>query len=160
MDLPSPSRMLECVATLEGYNGKIQHLTGARRAAIKAMKAGGINTQSVLELIKMKTADPLEYREYLEHLGVGLRATGQPYQINIFDTNYGNPEAQARAEARAQANGGRAPECRWPENSSPHAAFMDEYSGVIAKLVPGADKLTAAEMEKAIREGNEAADAT
>lgn len=142
-------RLLHHINTIKGYNDKIATLVAHRRNAMNAIKADRIIPTVVTDLIKLERGDPLEYREFLEQMGVGLKACGHQFQLSVFDTAYGSPEEQAKAEARAAAQAGRSPECQAPEGSPAFEAYMQEYHSVQATMVPGAKKLSAAELKEA-----------
>ncbi len=149
------NRLLQHIATVEGYNGKIETLKGSLRNQMKVIKADGINPKTVTNLIAIKRADPLEYREYLEQLGVGFKAIGLPFQLSVFDVAFESPVKQAEIEGAAQGRAGRAAEpTRYAEGSPEHKAYMDKYSEEQAKNVPGADQLSEAERRQAVEDAS------
>ena len=143
-------RLLHHISTIEGYNDKISNLQGHRSNAYATMKAEGIQPQVVKDLIALKKGDPLDYKEYLTQMGIGLQATGQMFQMNVFDTAFGSPVEQAIAEGRDDAKNGRPPAGKYPENSEEAKAYRNAYFSGQADLVPGADKLTQAEKDSAV----------
>jgi hypothetical protein len=104
----------------------------------------------VKDLIALEKGDPLDFKTYLEQMGVGLQATGQMFQLSIHDAAFGTPVEQAIAEARDDAKNGRPPAGKYPENSPEAEAYRNAYFSGQADLVPGADKLTQAEKDAAV----------
>jgi len=146
------NRLLHHINTIKGYNQKIDNLSGSRRQAFAAMKADRIDPQVVRDLIKLEKGDPLEFREYLEQMGVGLKATGQMFQLNVFDTAFGDPVAQATAEGRDDASNGRTVNNRYAEGTPESEAYLIAYHKVQSGNVPGAQLLTEEQREDAVAE--------
>ncbi len=143
-------RLLHHINTIKGYNEKISNLQGHRSNAYATMKAEGIQPGVVKDLIALEKGDPLDYKTYLEQMGIGLQATGQMFQLTIHDAAFGSPVEQAIAEGRDDAKNGRAPAGKYPENSEEAKAYRNSYFSGQADLVPGADKLTQAEKDAAV----------
>lgn len=152
-------RLMQHVATVKGYKAKIESLNGHLKQAFKVMKAEGIQPAVIREIIAIEKADPIDQREYYEQLGIGIKATGQPFQLNIFDAIYETPVLQAQAEGRQAGLSGRGPENKWAEGSPEAEAFMDAYHEAQASLVPGAQNLSDEERDGAVERGRTLADA-
>jgi uncharacterized protein (UPF0335 family) len=144
------NRLLHHVNTIKEYNAKIENLSGHRRKAYDVMKNEGFDPQVIRDTIKLEKEDPLVFRAYFEQMGVALKVTGQMFQLNVFDTAFGNPVAQATAEGRDDAKNGRPPNNRYPEGTEAADAYQKAYHGQQADMVPGADMLSEAEKAKAV----------
>lgn len=147
------NRLLHHMNTLKGINQERETIRSMTKKAKESAKLDRISWDVVEDMVKLEKADPLEFREYLEQLGVGLKHTGQPFQINVFDTAYGDPVAQAKAEGRADGKAGRTPNNRYQEGTAESEGYQEAYMAEQATLVPGADKLTAAEKQAALAGG-------
>lgn len=136
MKLPSGKRILECVASIEGYDGKINSLVGARRKQMGVIKAEGIDPKTITDLIKLKKMDQLDFERRMRELGVGLKEMGYPVQLSVFDVAFGDSVAQATAEGKQRGTQGLAVECQWPEGTPEFQAYMDAYTKAEAGRLP------------------------
>lgn len=143
-------KIVHHMATVKGYLDKAATIQGSLRNAYKAAKADGVPKEVISYLLGLERGDAVVYRQEMEAIGVGLKAVGAPFQLNVFDTAYGSAVDQAIAEARAAAKAGRTAECRWPEGSKEHEAYMLEYQTIQAHRVPGADNLSEEEIRDAV----------
>lgn len=124
--------------TIEGYKGKIAHLTGHMRKAFEVAKAEGLSSTTLNRIIAAKKKDPLELRQELEHYGLGLEVIGVPVRVVVHDSLFGNSMQQAEAEGRADGKAGRSANCRYAEDTPEYEEFFKAYNEEQAKFVPGA----------------------
>jgi hypothetical protein len=154
LNLPEESVILNHMKNVKGIGEKMSTLAGMKSKAYDAAKAAGIPKRVIDDLLKLeRSPDPAAVRLGLEVLGVGLKAIGATFQLQIFDTAFGNAEEQAKAEARQAAQSGAAPENRWPEGSKESEAYLAEYQRIQSGMVPGAENLTESELEDARKAG-------
>jgi len=151
LKLAKPADILHTLKTIKGWKEKIATLNSHLSTAYKTAKAAKISKKTVDFLLGLERGDPVEYRAEMETIGVGLKAVGAPFQLNVFDIAYANDIEQAKAEARACAQSGRGFECRFSEGSEAHTAGMTEWMRINAERVPGAENLGEDEIEDAIR---------
>lgn len=140
--LPEPSRIEHHLANTEAYEKKLKDLKETVAKQYEVAAADGVSKDLLKDLMKLKKGDPIVARQALEAFGVGLKAIGAPFQLNVFDSMFENDVAQARAEGALAGRTGKPPECRWAEGSDAHEAFLNEYQFEQAKLAPGAQNLT------------------
>lgn len=133
-------RLLVHINAVKGVKQKLEHYQSELRTTYKTMKAEGIDPEVVRTAIKLEKIDATEYRAYLEQLGVMFRATGQPFQINVFDTAFGDAVKQAEHEARQAASAGRAMDCRWAEGTPERDAYEAEYARVQGEMAMRFDR--------------------
>ncbi|HCE08744.1 MAG TPA: hypothetical protein DEQ40_09125 [Oxalobacteraceae bacterium] len=151
LKLAKPADILHTLKTIKGWKEKIATLNSHLSTAYKTAKAAKISKKTVDFLLGLERGDPVEYRAEMETIGVGLKAVGAPFQLNVFDIAYANDIEQAKAEGRACAQSGRGFECRFSEGSEAHTAGMTEWMRINAERVPGAENLGEDEIEDAIR---------
>lgn len=157
LKLPEGSKIKHHLANVEAWEKKLADMKAHVKKAYEGAAAERVSKTLLKELIALKGGDPIVYRHYLESLGVGLEVIGAPFQLNVFDTMYESDVAQAKAEGAAAARAGRSPECRFAEGSDAANAYLEQYREVQANMVPGASKLTAAEIKGAVKTGSQAA---
>lgn len=153
MKLPEGKRIEHHLANTDAYEKKLADLKAIVKKQYEAASAEGISKELLTDLRKLRDGDPIVARHYLESFGVGLKAIGAPFQLNVFDAMFEDDIAQAKAEARIHGRQGKAPECRFAEGSPAHDAYMDEYRFVQASMAPGAESLSADEIRKAMAQG-------
>lgn len=124
--------------TIEGYKGKIAHLTGHMRKAFEVAKADGLSSTTINRIISAKKKDPLELRLELEHYGLGLEVIGVPVRVVVHDSLFGDSMEQAKAEGRSDGKAGRSANCRYAEDTPEYKAFFEAYAEEQAKYVTGA----------------------
>ncbi len=150
MKLPEGPRIEHHLSNVRAWEKKLKDMKASVSKAYEAAAAEMISKELLKDLMHLQDGDPISARHYLESFGVGLKAIGAPFQLNVFDAMFDDDIAQARAEARIAARQGKAPECRFAEGSAAAEAYLDEYRFVNASMAPGAENLSAEEIRKAM----------
>lgn len=157
LPLPKKAAVLDALEQVKNIDAKLETLRGKRRLLFKGFKAQHISAQLIKDLITLERGDEDEFRAELEKLAIGLQAVGAPFQLNVFDTLYKDDVAQAKVEGRKHAEKGQAMDCRFAEGSPAAEAYVEAYQLQQAKMVPGAQDMTEAELaaafEKRVKSG-------
>lgn len=148
------NRQEEHKNTLRGYDAKIKDLQDRRKKAVEQMESEGYNVKALKDLIKLDKLNPVEARDYHEQYAMGLEHAGAQFRMTVHDAAFDDAPAQARHEGIQFAKQGATPECRYKDGTPEHTAFWDGYNREQAKMVPGADKLSEAERDGAVKEGH------
>lgn len=148
--LPEPDKIEHHLSNCEAWEKKLADMKAHVKKAYEGAATDNVSKELLKDLMALKGGDPIVARQKLEAWGVGLKVIGAPFQLNVFDTMYENDVAQARAEAAVAARTGRSPECRFAEGSEAAEAYADTYMEVQAGMVPGSDRLSAAQIKAAI----------
>lgn len=135
--LPESSRLLHHLANAEAWEKKLADLKLHVKKAYEAAAAEHISKTLLKDLMAIKGGDQVAFRAHLDAMGVGLKAMGASFQLNIFDTMYSSDVEQAKTEARAHVGAGKSMECRFVEGSEAHEAYVEEFMFQTAKLTPG-----------------------
>lgn len=150
MKMPQPDRQLFYFDSIKSENAMIAKAQDRLKKIKAAAKSENVDTGAISEVLKMEKGDAVAYRRKLEQQAILMKAKGIPFQMTIYDIAFGDGIEQATYEGRLQAQGGKTPECRWPEGSPEFEAFHREYAVVNASMAPGAENLSRDEIEGAI----------
>lgn len=151
LKMPAPDRQVFYFDAIKHENDQIANAKGRLKKVLDAAEAENVDTTSIKEALKLEKGDAVKYRRKYEQLAQILHAKGNPFQLTIHDIAFDSPADQAKFEARAAAKAGNVMDCRWPEGSPEHVAYVAEYQMVQASMVPGAADLTDEELQDALR---------
>lgn len=147
--LPEGPRISHHLANVEAWEKKLGDLKLHVKKAYQAAAAEHITKGLLDELRGLKAGDPAKARQRFESLGIGLKAIGAQFQLNVFDRMYESDVDQARVEARAHVAAGRSMECRFADGEA-HEAYIEEFMFQTAKLAPGMQGKSDDEIREAI----------
>lgn len=116
--LPAPDDYEHHKKTILGYLEKKNSANGLYRKAIQTAQKAGIDTDTMLQAHKLKTAnDPVKAKRHFDQFAFALKMEDFPIQLIVHDTLLGEVNEAAYKRGFDDGEAGRTANSRYPEGS-------------------------------------------
>lgn len=137
-NLPDDEAALRQYELLNDLKAKSKRAADKVSKQKKSMKESGYDVEAFERTASYERYTPEELGAHLSELVRLARLRGLPIQMKLFETQYGNVQAQASAEGRADGKNGRnANTSRWPEDQEGGKEYMASWMEGQEELVAG-----------------------